>query len=192
MRDLFARMRELFHTLGRCDGLRARKRGSQESQIWLASERVANSDVQNEILFSPLRTSKIDLVNDPTILRIKPRLAQWKGQVESQDKKVEQAERSLELSSTELAESNRNLFSMNLTMNAILNNLDQGLVVFDQTGQCSKFASKAAQKHFDLNFEDNDIPVTQLFRHQEADSIKDWVSILFDQSFDFKDRKSVV
>lgn len=104
---------------------------------------------------------------------------------EAQDKKVEQAERSLELSSTELAESNRNLFSMNLTMNAILNNLDQGLVVFDQTGQCSKFASKAAQKHFDLNFEDNDIPVTQLFRHQEADSIKDWVSILFDQSFDF-------
>ncbi len=104
---------------------------------------------------------------------------------EAQDKKVEQAERSLELSSTELAESNKNLFAMNLTVNAILNNLDQGLVVFDQAGQCSKFASKAAQKHFNLNFETNDVPVTQLFSNQDAESIKDWVSILFDQNFDF-------
>lgn len=105
--------------------------------------------------------------------------------LQSQEQKVEQAERSLEISSKELADANNVLFSMNQTMNVILNNLDQGLVVFDGSGLCSKFASKAAQNHFKLDFEASDIPLTQLFNNQDSESIKDWIQILFDPTMDF-------
>lgn len=108
---------------------------------------------------------------------------------EASELKTQQAERSLEISSRELAESNVKLFNMNNTMNTILNSLQEGLVLFDNTGLCSKFSSVASNKHFNCDFQNQDIVFTELFNVTDSikEEITDWIQLIFSEKFSFQE-----
>lgn len=107
---------------------------------------------------------------------------------EASEIKTQQAERSLEISSRELAESNQKLFSMNNTMKTILDSLEEGLVLFNKDAICDKFSSRAGENHFGKNFVDSETNFTHLFSDNtdKQSEIKEWIDLLFSGNFDFQ------
>lgn len=106
---------------------------------------------------------------------------------ESNEVKLQQAERSLEISSRELAETNTQLFNTNSTLNSILNGLEEGLIVFDQTGRCDPFASSASEIHFSKKFNEANIYFHEFFKNDisACEDVKNWVTLMFSGRFEW-------
>jgi signal transduction histidine kinase/DNA-binding response OmpR family regulator len=92
------------------------------------------------------------LRDDPDLLTFAPLVERMPAFFDSidafyaeQDKREKTALRNLELSSAELNQLNMKLETLNLSINAMLDSLGQGLLFFDHTGVCSPVYSKACE-----------------------------------------------
>jgi hypothetical protein len=104
-----------------------------------------------------------------------------------QEKLLDVANRSLEISSKELNQSNKESAVLNSSMRALMNSLGQGFLVFDRSGICGSIFSKAC-----LGLLETD-PVSQPLAEVlkiPADKRKDfeaWIELLFSGTMDFED-----
>lgn len=103
------------------------------------------------------------------------------AQLEDYSKNLEQK---VELRTTELRSSNRLLA-------AILDSLDQGIIVFEKSGQTLPFFSKMSRKLFVEKIEDSN--VVELLSNDEIvqNQTRDWLAVVFDELLDFEDLKDL-
>jgi two-component system, chemotaxis family, sensor kinase CheA len=73
-----------------------------------------------------------------------------------------------------------------MMMDTILNNLEEGLILFDQEGLCT-FSSPSGEKHFSKKIGESNINYKTLFQDEQInqDDIQRWITLLFSGNFDF-------
>lgn len=102
------------------------------------------------------------------------------------DSKVEMAQKNLELSQTELVAYNSQLFSVNETFDAVLNSLEQGLVVFDKEGICQSVSSQQAKVFFNGDPNTRHLKEILELNLQDEKVLEDWLQFAFDELLPFE------
>lgn len=103
------------------------------------------------------------------------------------DDKANMAQRSLELSSAELTESNTRLYTLNQTFDAILNTLGEGLAVFDKDGIGHDIYSQACEHLLESNPKGKHLADVLKIPSEKLEAFKDWYNLLFQELLDFED-----
>lgn len=98
------------------------------------------------------------------------------------DDKIKISSRSLEISSLELNDSNRQLEDLISSMNAMLNGLGQGLLFFDRQGICSNVYSKICVDFFEGSPEGRKIQDILSLSGQEEQDFDTWREVVFEAS----------
>lgn len=110
---------------------------------------------------------------------------------EQSDKMVELSSRSLDISTKELSAANDSLMRLNATVNAMINSLNEGFIVFDKDGRCTSISSKRAIEFLGMDpfgktlWEALNIPI------DEQAAFIDWFNYLFNPNFDFQEMASI-
>lgn len=98
------------------------------------------------------------------------------------DDKIKLSSRSLEISSLELNDSNRQLEELISSINAMLNGLGQGLLFFDRDGMCSNVYSKICVDLFEGSPENRKIQDILKLSGQEQQDFETWREVVFEAS----------
>jgi two-component system chemotaxis sensor kinase CheA len=104
---------------------------------------------------------------------------------EQSDKMVELSNRSLEISTKELSSANDSLIRLNATVNAMINSLNEGFIVFDKDGCCTSISSKKSIEFLKLDPFEKTICQAFNIPHEEQVLFMDWYNYLFHPNFDF-------
>ncbi|MGZ3772282.1 MAG: ATP-binding protein [Bdellovibrio sp.] len=118
-------------------------------------------------------------------------LDQVDSNYEQSDKMVELSSRSLEISTKELSTANDSLMRLNATVNAMINSLNEGFIVFDKEGQCTSVSSKRAIEFLGLDPFGKTIWEAFKIPAEEQISFIDWFKYLFNPVFDFHEIAAV-
>lgn len=112
---------------------------------------------------------------------------------EEYEDKIKFTIRSLEVSSSELNQSNRQLEQLNTTINTILDSLGQGLLFFDKDGICSPVYSEACQSLLEVS--PGNMLVADILKldGQTREDFMLWLSVVFEEAgaLPFNDLKSL-
>lgn len=68
---------------------------------------------------------------------------------------------------------------------AMINSIDQGIIVFNSKGRCTEIYTKASVQMFGLN--PHKKPLFQVLRDNDAESFKDWIDGLFAENLPFEE-----
>ena len=90
----------------------------------------------------------------------------------------------VEARTTELKNSNRLLA-------AILDSLDQGIIVFERTGFILPFQSKTSRKIFKSKIENKNLVNLLSKKESVKKQIREWLSVVFEETLDFEDSKGL-
>lgn len=107
------------------------------------------------------------------------------------DKMIELSNRSLEISTNELSTANESLMNLNATVNAMINSLNEGFVVFDRAGKCTSISSKRASEFLGTNPFGKTIWEAFSIPTDEQDLFIDWYNYLFNPNFDFQEMAAI-
>lgn len=83
------------------------------------------------------------------------------------------------------------LRSANQLMSAILNSLDQGILVFDQSGKVLPYFSKISRELFRKEIENSNVVELLSSDRLVQSQLKDWLSVTFEEMLDFEDTKAL-
>lgn len=106
---------------------------------------------------------------------------------EQLEEKAELASRSLEISSNELGETNRRLFSLNQTFDAILNSLGQGFLLLGKDGLAQSIYSKACETLLESSPQGKSLLEILHVPAEKAVAFQEWYELLFQELMDFED-----
>ena len=101
------------------------------------------------------------------------------------DEKIVLAEINLHNSTTELADSNKDLYDLNLTMGAMVNSLDEAFLIFDEKGVCNNLYSKKCEDFFDDS--PAGVSVLDILLINDREDFHGWLKHLFSGVLDFED-----
>ncbi|MGZ3770228.1 MAG: ATP-binding protein [Bdellovibrio sp.] len=110
---------------------------------------------------------------------------------EQADKMVELSSRSLEISTKELSVANDSLMRLNATVNAMINSLNEGFIVFDKDGICTSVSSKRAIEFLGLDPFGKTLWDAFKIPSEEQESFIDWFNYLFNPDFDFSEMAEI-
>lgn len=103
------------------------------------------------------------------------------------DDKALMAQRSIEISSKELTESNSELFELNQTFNALVNSLGQGFLLFGKDGVCLSVFSKACETLLETKPEGKEIAEVLRVPDEKRATFREWCNLLFEEIIEFDD-----
>jgi two-component system chemotaxis sensor kinase CheA len=83
------------------------------------------------------------------------------------------------------------LRNANQLMSAILNSLDQGILVFDQSGHVLPYFSKISRELFQREIENSNVIELLSADHVVQSQLRDWLSVTFEEMLDFEDMKAL-
>ncbi len=101
------------------------------------------------------------------------------------DERVAFAENALEISSTELTNTNTTLFGLNQTFDAMLNSLGQGFFLFGRDGLCSSVYSSACLKLLGCAPANRSVLDVLLIPDEMKKTVTTWIEILFEDKLEF-------
>lgn len=107
------------------------------------------------------------------------------------DDRVNLSTQSLEISSRELSETNTALFRMHAEVDAMLNSLGQGFLMFDSTGLCQATYSKVCEDLLECVPAGRPIDDVLKIPHEKRASFKGWIQLLFTEATDFLELAAV-
>lgn len=110
---------------------------------------------------------------------------------EQSDKMVELSSRSLEISTKELSAANDSLMRLNGTVNAMINSLNEGFIVFDKDGKCTSISSKRAIEFLGLDPFGKTLWEALNVPPDEQEAFIDWFNYLFNPDFDFYEMAAI-
>jgi two-component system chemotaxis sensor kinase CheA len=101
------------------------------------------------------------------------------------EERLNLAQRSMELNSKELTDSNTRLFGLNRTLDAMVNSLGQGFVLFGPDGICKDVYSKASDELLETCVPGKQIADVLHVAHDKRAGFNGWLEILFQDTLDF-------
>jgi two-component system chemotaxis sensor kinase CheA len=114
-------------------------------------------------------------------------LSNFETAIEQSEKRVDLANRSLEISSKELTERNTTLFALTQEFTTIMDSLEQALFLFDKSGICLPVYSKSCEKIFKCKPSGKRFNEVLNFRKSEFSSMQDWLDLVFSEKIKFED-----
>ncbi len=102
-------------------------------------------------------------------------------------KQVEMAQRSLEISSKELMDVNKSLFSINQTFDAMVNSLGQGFFLFGSDGKIDSLCSKVCETLLEGSPAGKAVAEALKVPQEKQNTFEDWIEMLFQETLDFED-----
>lgn len=104
------------------------------------------------------------------------------------------AGRNIEISSKELTTAYRNVENLNLSINAMLDSLGQGLLFFDNKGICSPVFSKSCIELLEKDPANKPLPAVLDFTAEKETQFYSWLAIVFGghSALDFCDLKALL
>ncbi|RZA08987.1 MAG: hypothetical protein EOP11_03160, partial [Proteobacteria bacterium] len=103
------------------------------------------------------------------------------------EEKATVAHRSLEISSEELGATNRQLFSLNQTFDAILNSLGQGFLLLGKDGLAQGIYSKACETLLETEPKGKALAEILKVPAEKVANFQEWYELLFQELMDFED-----
>ncbi len=97
------------------------------------------------------------------------------------------ANRSLEVSTRELYDANEKAVFLNRAITAMLNSLDEGFLVIDRIGTCSKIISLAAKQFIGHDPAGENIADIFSIEADNRESFAEWLEMVFDEVIAFQD-----
>jgi two-component system chemotaxis sensor kinase CheA len=97
------------------------------------------------------------------------------------------ANRSLDVSTRELFQTNEKFRLLNQSISAMVNSLDEGFLVIDRKGLCGEVVSSAAIRFLDRNPKNENLAEILNIKPAEKETFLEWLNMLFNEIIPFDD-----